>query len=270
MNIDQALKEKFAASKRKKKSPGVKSKKSTKAYSDGNDAAFHFIAYMPIHGEVWKLDGLDRQPQRIGNPCVPQNQTNSADRRCSDICEGDNWLDVVSPLLTARMIDCAEDQIQFSLMSLVRDPIISYREDLAANIKTLQALEARLDSLKPDWKSFTADSMEVGNGPDVSSSTQLSEKTGVTAEAIQAAIIPSSIEREMTVVDDVTALIDLRQRVISDQVKICSSIEEEEQLARLDEQKAAERRHDHGPLIRAWLGMLAENGILKELVEECG
>lgn len=168
------------------------------------------------------------------------------------------------------MIDCAEDQVQFSLMSLVKDPIISYREDLAANTKTLQALEARLDSLRPDWKSFTADSMEVENESDVHSLTKLSERTGVSAEAIRAAIIPSSIERKMMVDDDVTTLIDLRQRVIGDQAKICSNIEGEEQLARMDEQKASERRHDYGPLIRAWLGMLAENGILKELVEGCG
>lgn len=71
LNIDQALKERFAASKRKNKSSRAKSRKSTKAYTDGNDAAFHFIAYMPIHGEVWKLDGLDRQPQKIGDPSVP-------------------------------------------------------------------------------------------------------------------------------------------------------------------------------------------------------
>ncbi len=31
-----------------------------------DDAAFHFIAFVPIDGEVWKLDGLDRQPERIG------------------------------------------------------------------------------------------------------------------------------------------------------------------------------------------------------------
>lgn len=31
-----------------------------------DDAAFHFIAFVPIEDEVWKLDGLDRQPEKIG------------------------------------------------------------------------------------------------------------------------------------------------------------------------------------------------------------
>lgn len=33
---------------------------------DDDEAAFHFIAFVPIDGEVWKLDGLNRQPERIG------------------------------------------------------------------------------------------------------------------------------------------------------------------------------------------------------------
>ena len=35
-------------------------------YGD-DDAAFHFIAFVPIDGEVWGLDGLNRQPVRLGS-----------------------------------------------------------------------------------------------------------------------------------------------------------------------------------------------------------
>lgn len=34
--------------------------------SDDADSTFHFIAFMPAMGQVWKLDGLERQPQAIG------------------------------------------------------------------------------------------------------------------------------------------------------------------------------------------------------------
>lgn len=30
------------------------------------DSAFHFNAYVPVDGDVWKLDGLDRQPEKLG------------------------------------------------------------------------------------------------------------------------------------------------------------------------------------------------------------
>ena len=33
---------------------------------EDDDSAFHFIAYVPIDGDVWKLDGLDRQPEKLG------------------------------------------------------------------------------------------------------------------------------------------------------------------------------------------------------------
>lgn len=33
---------------------------------DNEDSSFHFIAFMPVMGQVWKFDGLERQPQSIG------------------------------------------------------------------------------------------------------------------------------------------------------------------------------------------------------------
>jgi ubiquitin carboxyl-terminal hydrolase L5 len=33
---------------------------------DNDDSSFHFIAFMPVMGQVWKFDGLERQPQSIG------------------------------------------------------------------------------------------------------------------------------------------------------------------------------------------------------------
>jgi ubiquitin carboxyl-terminal hydrolase L5 len=30
------------------------------------DAGFHFIAFVPALGRVWKFDGLERQPQALG------------------------------------------------------------------------------------------------------------------------------------------------------------------------------------------------------------
>ena len=42
------------------------SRKRTTATANDEDAGFHFIAYVPIQGQVWKLDGLERQPQSLG------------------------------------------------------------------------------------------------------------------------------------------------------------------------------------------------------------
>ena len=45
-----------------------KSKSSkSKASSSYDDSALHFMAFIPIGDEVWKLDGLDRQPENLGS-----------------------------------------------------------------------------------------------------------------------------------------------------------------------------------------------------------
>lgn len=45
----------------------AQSKKRSKSQeSNDSDSGFHFIAFMPAMGHVWKFDGLERQPQALG------------------------------------------------------------------------------------------------------------------------------------------------------------------------------------------------------------
>lgn len=72
LHADLALKNEYDDRRKPKKKSQESKKKSTKKShiaDEDDDAAFHFIAYVPIYGEVWKLDGLDRQPQKLGEPC---------------------------------------------------------------------------------------------------------------------------------------------------------------------------------------------------------
>lgn len=46
-------------------------KKGAKGDEDESDPAFHFIAFMPAMGQLWKLDGLERQPRTLGVFCDP-------------------------------------------------------------------------------------------------------------------------------------------------------------------------------------------------------
>lgn len=40
--------------------------KKGKMKDDENEAGFHFIAFVPIENQLWKLDGLERQPVCLG------------------------------------------------------------------------------------------------------------------------------------------------------------------------------------------------------------
>lgn len=47
----------------------AKKRRGTQEFDDADDATFHFIAYMPIAGSLWELDGLKRQPVKLSkNP----------------------------------------------------------------------------------------------------------------------------------------------------------------------------------------------------------
>lgn len=58
LNGDLQLKNEAEAKKR--------GRERTSSAEDESIAGFHFVAFVPIDGKVWKLDGLERQPQNLG------------------------------------------------------------------------------------------------------------------------------------------------------------------------------------------------------------
>lgn len=67
LNADLALSNDFDKWQKSKKNPKKNINKASKKRKKGDEeAAFHFIAYVPIHRSVWRLDGLQRQPVNLG------------------------------------------------------------------------------------------------------------------------------------------------------------------------------------------------------------
>ncbi|KAL0074801.1 ubiquitin carboxyl-terminal hydrolase [Phycomyces blakesleeanus] len=73
---------------------------------------FHFIAYLPIHGALYELDGLSSGPVNLG-PCTDDNWTNKANEAISN-----------------RMGRYGNSELHFSLMALTRDRIEVYEEQI--------------------------------------------------------------------------------------------------------------------------------------------
>jgi ubiquitin carboxyl-terminal hydrolase L5 len=49
------------------KAEATSRKKGSKGQDDDeSNTAFHFIAFMPVMGQLWKFDGLERQPRTLG------------------------------------------------------------------------------------------------------------------------------------------------------------------------------------------------------------
>ncbi|SPP86520.1 ubiquitin carboxyl-terminal hydrolase isozyme L5-like isoform X1 [Drosophila guanche] len=67
-------------------------------------ATYHFVSYMPIGERLYELNGLRLGPTEL-----------------AVIAPGQNWLDIVRPIIEARMHSYSTDEIHFNLMALVSD-----------------------------------------------------------------------------------------------------------------------------------------------------
>lgn len=208
-----------------------------------DDAAFHFSAYVPIDGYVWKLDGLDRQPQRLSQYDV----------------QADNWVDIVAPMIQEQMSLYSAGDIQFGLMGLVKDPLSKLQQDLAANIRAVRMVQAKLDEIEPEWEAL----IEGRVGGEAEADTVLD----ITDEMVEAAVARKDV---LDAIDggDMGEMIKLRQVLVIEQKSLRSQVVEEVHAAADDERKAREARQDYGLVIYKWLRMLAEKeGLVRELVD---
>lgn len=207
------------------------------------DAGFHFIAYVPAMGKVWKFDGLERQPQALGD------------------CPEDDWLVLAKPDILTRMNEYEEDQIEFSILSLVKDPLPGLVDKLAANVKCLQAVKGRVAALenKPDSEADFANSLNenVILGPD--------ESFSLSREKIDSSELPAS-ERKMYEACSVERLSQLRQSLSDEQRDLRATIRDEQQSQQADEDYATGRRYDYVPAVRAWMQFLARKKAIEGLV----
>lgn len=247
---DDRRKPKQAASTSKTKASAEKSaksankKRSTITNNDylDNDNGFHFSAYVPVGSEIWKLDGLDRQPRRVGV-----------------FDEGSDWMSIVAPIIQEQLLVFGAGDIETALLSICADPVLQRREDLTRNIKSIRMVQAKLDTVVPDWKVFTDGGSGAGDADailEITEGTIDAAETDVAAEKAIKSSCPESLTRA-------------REHLIKEQQSLRSMLFDALSAAADDEKEARERRNDYSPVIRTWLTMLAEKeGVLQGLLED--
>lgn len=239
-------KKQMVASKEPKKQTPAMAKAAAKKKADAlARARHHYVAYLPIKGELWKLDGMDDQPLNLGP------------------CDHATWIDTVVPFIQASMIDLSQESIDFSLLAVVQDPLYNDMMDLAASIKTMQQVNENLAAVDADWP-MHEDAMdclgdESLDGPSVD--------YNITEEMIDEAALSSSHEEDLQRSNSVGSLLKLKKSLSSQQKMLKSSIrsgkaEEDKRQAQVNL-----RRRDFGPLIQWQLMDLIDEGVLDELLD---
>lgn len=211
--------------------------------SDQVEASFHFVAFVPIDGALWKLDGLERQPMNLGS------------------CQHDDWMNFARPIIEERMRQYEDDQIQFSLLAVCQSPLVALRKDLSDNICAISAVEQKLHVVQPDWRQF------VPNDETHKATKHLRTAYGITKEIIDAASIPTTIETGLINAKEAAPLLELRRQLYSSQKGLEASLRNEAISVAEDDERAATRQHDYTPLVNAWVAALARKGVLKKLVK---
>lgn len=106
------------------------------------ETPYHFISYIPFKGHVFELDGLAGGARQHG-----------------DYTESKDWLEVVTPVIEARMAEySAEGEIRFTLLAVCDDIAARLKAESAANPGDADlAFRARQEAEKREtWKRETA------------------------------------------------------------------------------------------------------------------
>ena len=267
LNADLALsnevdKWRRAKNAKKRKEGARKSQVKTKKKKDEDEPGFHYIAYVPINGVVWRLDGLQRQPENLGMLSSPLKRRDLTDSKKGEA--GKNWMEVARENINLRIAQHIDDGLQFSLMSLCRSPLRTIPENLAENIHSMAAIEKALNTALPDWQQF----VEVEeNSPPLPH--EPNESFALSEELLANSYAPDTFRRKLKAsAADPTKLIDLRQGLLAEQTRLQNSYVDEVTRIGQENEQAARRKIDYTPIIYSSIKELAEQGVLKEIVRD--
>ncbi|EAU31116.1 conserved hypothetical protein [Aspergillus terreus NIH2624] len=172
----------------------------------------------------------------------------------------DDWLELVRPNIITRMAEYEEGQIQFSILSLARDPLPDLVKKLAINVRSLELLNQRIGSERERGSDLGFAEPLLENtllGPDASYGLELDQID-------QATVAPEEVETYQKC--SVEEAIQARKQLALAQASLRVSIREEQQSHQADEDYAAGRRYDYGPAVRTWVRFLARKRKIEELM----
>ncbi|EOA89874.1 hypothetical protein ACJQWK_02635 [Exserohilum turcicum] len=206
--------------------------------------AHHYIAFVPVGNEVWKLDGFDKYPTCMGS---------------FDPESGETWLESVSTTIATLMAAGDDD---YGVIALTQSPLLSLRKSASLTLNTLTHVESRLTQLSSHTSENWRDFVSADDQPPTSSMLGLDQHQHLTANPV-----PTPLQQAIDSETDIQQLLTRRQQLLAEAHSTAATILLEMQSDAEEDTKAKQRRYDSGPVIKKWLEMLAENGFLEQHLE---
>jgi ubiquitin carboxyl-terminal hydrolase L5 len=136
LNVELRLKQDYqAAMKAKKAAASTKRgrrKRKTEEEIVDQENGFHFVAYVPAGGCVWRMDGMEPFPRRIGEL-------------------GESWVMAVLPEIQTTLGSAEGSGLEYSLLSLTS----------VTDSASLEDDRRRMERVREDWNPFIATLMRL-------------------------------------------------------------------------------------------------------------
>ncbi|KAI1363524.1 ubiquitin carboxyl-terminal hydrolase [Xylaria arbuscula] len=232
-----------AAAIKGRKAPSKKRKKNSRSGRLAPEPdSFHYIAFVPVDGQVWELDGLETMPLCLGP------------------CEGDDWLAVASEAIQNRMGRQNDDFLRYNLLAICQSPLLTLSQQLAKSIAEANVL----DDLYADSGSWDVPSLWA-RFPD----HRLARFDLTRERIIEDSYLPIMIDTrlrdpsfDVAAAKDMALKLrdeqeDLERRYLIEQATIAEGVE-----------KFRMRGEDYTPAIHQWVRILAEKGELRKLIQD--
>ena len=105
------------------------------------DDVYHFIAYVPVGGAVYELDGLKEGPIFLG------------------ACNEATWTDVAKPVIRARMERYAKSETGFNLLALIENQELVLQRKMghlrASRTSIMNVLSGNMDLASAELRSLS-------------------------------------------------------------------------------------------------------------------
>ena len=172
----------------------------------------------------------------------------------------------VAPEIETRMAQYEDGQIEFAILSLVKEPLIKLVDALAKNVNSITSMRWRLHQMESDRAGPQSDSTGGNESGEQSPILGPCEKYRLSQEAIDHAVLSPEHE-ELLESGDGVAMSAIVLDLTTAQASIRASIRDEIKATQADDDRAASRRNDKGLLAKGLLQVVERMGRLRIFME---
>ncbi|KAI0467299.1 cysteine proteinase [Xylaria cf. heliscus] len=135
LSEDLLLDNKLESASKRKAAPAKKRRKTSNPSKRNHEpSTYHYIAFVPVDGQVWELDGLESMPLCLG-PYAPDAP--------------DTWLNIASEAIQKRMRRQDDEYPSFNLLAICQSPLLALSQSIARSLAIAKSL-----GVNDLWKSF--------------------------------------------------------------------------------------------------------------------